>query len=311
MADFSSLPADQRAAVQLLLTQGQTYDGLADLLGIDADAVRRRAHVALQVLAPGVSPRVVPGEREQVSDYLLGQQSVAEREDTRDLLAASPAARAWARSVADALRPIAPDALPEIPEAAPAREEPVTEERAPYAVAPSPAPRASRLGGALLLAGMAIILAVVVILLVGGGDDADEPANAPTTAPPAQTQTQGTSTTPVAQINLLPPGGGNSPVGLAQVFARGDERAIILAAQGLAPGTYALWLHNSARDARLLGFVPNRVGNDGRFATQGVMPRDARRYRQIVVTRETVRRGQRRPPARPGRIVLQGRLDLG
>ena len=100
-------------------------------------------------------------------------------------------------------------------------------------------------------------------------------------------------------------------MGLAQVFRRGSQRAIIMAAQGASAGTYALWLYNSASDARLLGFVPQRVGKDGRFATQGVLPENASKYRQLVVTRENVAGDQRRPPSRPGQIVLQGRLTLG
>ena len=95
------------------------------------------------------------------------------------------------------------------------------------------------------------------------------------------------------------------------MFEQGGRRAIIVAGQGLSPGAYALWLYNSGSSAKLLGFVPQRVGRDGRFATQGEVPSDAARYRQLVVTRETVTGNTRRPPTRPGTVVLQGDLNLG
>lgn len=121
MAEMDRLPPDQRAAVQLLLQQGRSYGELSELLGIEEISVRRRAHIALETLAPE-SGRLSAGDRGQLSDYLLGQQSVREREDTRDLLSSSAPARAWARAVAGVLRPLAPDALPDIPESGPAAE---------------------------------------------------------------------------------------------------------------------------------------------------------------------------------------------
>ncbi len=42
MPALDALPPDQRAVLSLLLGQGKTYDELAGLLGLDADAVRRQ-----------------------------------------------------------------------------------------------------------------------------------------------------------------------------------------------------------------------------------------------------------------------------
>jgi len=53
MAVLDTLPPDQRAALQLLLKQRQTYEQLAGLLSIDAGAVRRRAHAGVEALAGG------------------------------------------------------------------------------------------------------------------------------------------------------------------------------------------------------------------------------------------------------------------
>ena len=92
---LESLPADQRAVLQLLLKQGQTYDDLSGLLNIDPAAVRERAHAALDALGPDVGRRLDPARRAEVADYLLGQQPASERAATRDHLAGS--AGPWAK----------------------------------------------------------------------------------------------------------------------------------------------------------------------------------------------------------------------
>jgi hypothetical protein len=326
MTELAELPPDQRAALQLLLTQGQSYAELGKLLSIDADAVRRRAHAALEALGPEAGRRLTEERRAEVADYLLGQQSGGQQEATRAHLSQSAAARAWARGVADALRELAPDAVPDVPgdggvaveapagaegEPAPALAEAPAEPRRrtrPRGGVPAPPRPSSRLGGALLLAGAAIVVAVVIVLIVnsgGGGGKSSSVSRKPSTTATNQ------ASQPVAQINLFAPSGKTNVVGLAQVFRMGSRRAIVIAAQGLTPGTYALWLYNSTSDARLLGFVPQRVGSNGRFATQGELPGDAGRFRQLVVTQERITSQTRTPPSQPGTIALQGTLKLG
>ena len=358
MPDVQSLPPDQKAALQLLLKQGQSYEQIAGLLGIEPSAVRRRAHAALESLSPDHGPG--EDQRGDVADYLLGQQGVSERERTRALLDESASARSWARAVASELEPLAGGSLPDLPggAAAPERadgpdEEPVTEPRGArdpifrprgpgpvgraddgddddgdeepaYARAardPGPPGRASRLGGALLLGGIGVVIAVVLVILLSGGNDDNSdttPETISRTGPTTATTGTGTGTgtgttpTPVAQVNLTSPQGGERTIGLVSVFASGSDRAIIARGQGLQPGAYALWLYNSAADAQLLGFVPNRIGNDGAFQTQGVLPKNASKWKQIVVTRENVTTSNSRtPPKQPGTIALQGDLKLG
>jgi len=315
MADLESLRPDQRAVVQLLVEQRKSYDEIADLLGIGADVVRRRAHDALAALAPEDGPRLDLGTRAQVSDYLLGQQTEDRRRATRDRLERSPDSRAWARAVADSLRSVAPGAVADIPAGRAPRAAAAADDEgpAPYAMPPEDRARASRLGGALVLATAGIVAAVAVILLAGGGGDDETRSGTVATNPnprTTSTQSQG-APQPVAQINLRPPQGGSRAVGLAQVFRRGNQRAIILAAQGVSGGVYGLWLYNSGSDARFLGLVPKRVGRNQRFATQGVLPTGAERFRYLVVTQESVSATSRRVPTQPGRVVLQGQLNLG
>ncbi|HEV7461033.1 MAG TPA: hypothetical protein VGN78_10885 [Solirubrobacteraceae bacterium] len=333
MTEIDDLPADQRAVLQLLVKQGQTYEDLSGLLDIDRAAVRERARSALEALGPDAGRRLAPERRAEISDYLLGQQSASEQAATRDHLAGSASSRAWARVVADSLRPLAGGSLPEIPAEAPqaeardeerpaaapaagvaaARDEP---SQASAAAGPEPPrdtgrqPRSSRLGGALLLGGIGVLVAVVAILLLtSGGGGSKSKASTLSSTPTTGTGTTAQAT-PVAQINLRPPSGGKA-LGLAQVFAQGNRRLLIVAGQGVSPGAYALWLYTSPTKSRLLGFVPSRVGKDGKFVTQGVLPSDATGFQNLVVTSEKVSGSKPALPKQPGAIILQGKLQTG
>jgi hypothetical protein len=317
MTELDALPADQRAVLQLLVKQGQTYDDLSGLLNIDPAAVRERAHAALEALGPDAGRRLAPERRAEVSDYLLGQQSASERAATRDHLAGSASARAWARVVADALRPLAAGPLPEIPDEAPEAEP--ADEAAPSAAATGVVaddergrgtarePRSSRLGGALLLGGIGVLIAVVAVLLITSGGGGSKKTGTLSSTPTTGTGTTAQAT-PVAQINMRSPSGGRA-LGLAQVFAQSNRRLLIVAGQGVSPGAYALWLYTSPSKSRLLGFVPSRVGKDGKFVTQGVLPNDAGNFQNLVVTAEKVSGSRPALPKTPGTIVLQGKLQ--
>jgi hypothetical protein len=64
-----------------------------------------------------------------------------------------------------------------------------------------------------------------------------------------------------------------------------------------------VWLYNSAADAHLLGFVSRQVGSDGNLSTAGPLPPNLPHYKELLVTRETLRN-----PKHPGKIVLRGKL---
>jgi hypothetical protein len=311
MSPVDTLDATQRAVLQLVLKQGKGYDEIADLLGIEVSAVRGRAHAALDALGPSTAG-LTAGRRADIADYLLGQQSTEDRDATREHLAESPAARAWARSVAGEVRPLARNGLPEIPRSSPARAPTREAERdEPDGGEPlraAPARRSSRTGGILLLAGLAAIIAVVVILIVSGGDDSGMTKTASSdTRPATQPSQTGPQPTPVAQINLKAADGSNA-VGIAQVLAQGNQRLLAVLGQRLPPSTrsaaYAVWLYTSAAKAKLLGFVDPPVGKSGKFQNVINLPTNAAQYRELVVTREKGNAKQ------PGEIVLRGQLQL-
>ncbi len=333
MGSLDSLPADQRAVLQLVLQRGRSYDDIAKLLSIDRAAVRQRALGALDALGPETG---VPAEsRALITDYLLGQLPPSVSETTRDRLAESPADRAWARVVASELTPMATGPLPEIPVEA-TRSEPVA---APVAVAahddgddvasrsglprggPPPERRSSRRGGALVLglAALAVVVAVVLIIVLSGGSS-NNPSTQASTTPPTTTTAAGTTGTStsgsttsttatkvIAQINLTPPESSSKAAGIAEILQQGTTHGIAIVAQGVTPNTkhdaYAVWLYNSAADSQLLGFVNPGVAANGRLSTAGALPSGAGRFKELVVTLETQAK-----PKQPGTIVLQGQL---
>ena len=152
MPPLDSLPGDQRAVLQLVLGRGRSYDQIAQMLSIDASAVRARALAALDSLGPATS--VAPENLARISDYLLGQMPESDAAGVRDQLIDSPADRAWARVIASELSPLAAGPLPEIPTERDAGPTPVADDEPPMYVPPgmedetapaepaAPAPRA-------------------------------------------------------------------------------------------------------------------------------------------------------------------------
>jgi hypothetical protein len=215
MSPLESLPPDLHATLALLLRQRKRYDEVAGLLGIEGRAVHDRAHAALALLAPRQARALTASQREQVGDYLLGQQTAAAESRTRAYLEDSDAGRTWARALAAELGTLAATPLPHIPAGPPptappraAAEPPsATPPRAPAGAPPAalppvqrehaspaqaqtrpasppapaaPQPSSSRVGGAVILGVLAAaaIVAVVLIVGVGGGGGGSESQHA-------------------------------------------------------------------------------------------------------------------------------------
>jgi hypothetical protein len=115
----------------------------------------------------------------------------------------------------------------------------------------------------------------------------------------------------VSQINLTPPSSDkkSKAAGIAEVLNEGSTDGVAIVAQNVPPNStkppdaYAVWLYNSPKDAKILGFVNPGVGKTGRLSTAGALPTNASRYKQLIVTVETTA-----SPKAPGTIILQGAL---
>jgi hypothetical protein len=219
--------------------------------------------------------------------------------------------------------PEAPVAPPATPPPAPATADNAAAATALGSPPPEPSePRSSRLGGIILLAGGAIVVIAVVLVIVlssggsssGHSSSADASVSTTTSTTPAASgsATTSASTTPsvVAQINLKPPTGGGKALGIAEVLQEGSKKGIAIVAQHMAPNShkppnaYAVWIYNSASDAKLLGFVNPGVGKNGRLSTAGGLPSNAAHFHKLIVTLET-----KANPKAPGTIVLAGTLS--
>jgi hypothetical protein len=307
MSRLDALPADQRSVLQLLLKQGKGYDDLSGLLNLQAGEVRSRAYDALDAIGPGAAG--LPSDRRQaIADWLLGQQGPAEADDTQAFVAGSPAGRAWASAVADELRPLAGERLPEVPSdgASAAPPPPPADAATPFAPAPTAAPRVSRRGGAILIAGVvaAIVAVVLVIVLTGNDDSKPKPAANTTTTTATQPKVK-------AQVNLIPPKGAPAQKALAivQIVASNGQDVVNAVAQGLPTTTkaaYGIWAYTSPTETRLIGGF-NKTDNKGHLVYQGALPQDVTdvtRYKEILVTRETSGN-----PTKPGTIYLRGPMQ--
>ncbi len=314
MASLDTLTDGQRAILQLLLRQGKSYDDLATLLKSDLDAVRSRARGAVAAVA-GDASEVDDGHRDEIADYMLGQQSASRRAATREYLEGSAAGRAWARSVAGALSPLANGELPEIP----AEREEVAEAfdaldaRAARAVEVQ---TSSQLGGRLIAAGIGVVLAIAIILALslGGGDDpgSESAATSTSTAPDTQATTPTGDVFEVkAQGNLSPPddSGSSAKADVAIVhFPDNDQYRLAFQATGLPPSStrgssYGVWLYTSPSEKEFLGFPDTLVGSDGKLETVSDLTPDTPLYKEVLLTRETAEN-----PKTPGTIILRGKM---
>jgi len=316
MSRLEALPADQKSVLQLLLRQGKGYDDLSGLLRLDASEVRSRAYDALDTLSPGAAG--LPAQRRQeISNWLLGQQDSDQAATTRAFVDGSTAGRAWAHGVARELEPLAGDRLPELPAEGAVTETPepepepdATPAATPFAPAPSAGPRVSRRGGALLIGGVVVAIAVaaVLVIVLTGGDDkkGDDTATnaANTTSTQAQPQVR-------AQINLTPPKGAPAKKALAivQIVDVSGQTAINAVSQGLptsnTKAAYGIWVYNSPSQAKLIGGF-DKKDDKGHLVYQGAVPKDVdiASYKEVLVTLETSGN-----PTKPGTIYLRGAIQ--
>ncbi|MGI8661414.1 MAG: anti-sigma factor domain-containing protein [Thermoleophilaceae bacterium] len=339
MATFDQLSAEQRAIIELVLKQGQSYDQLADMLAMPSTRVRDLARDALVRLSP-VSAAAVDAEwRGQIADYLLNAQSGPEQTATRGHLRRSEAARAWAGSVLDSLEQFYPDGgIPSIPDGEPGAREPrgPRRRREPAPVIASPAPettesppkakgplspearsaaRRRRLAGAGGALALVLALAVLVWPIGVGplalGDD-DKGSNSSESsdgqAGTDDAQNADAQRQIVAQLALGPVEsleGSREAAGIAAIALDGEERALIVQAQlpkNEEGEAYQVWLYNADDKAVSLGAQVTDAR--GVFQGAGPLPDDFEKYRFVDVSREDIRGEQ----THSGDSVLRGAL---
>ena len=315
MPSIESLPADQKAVLELVLRRGRSYDDIAQLLSIDRAGVRQRALAAFDALGP--KTRVAADRRALITDYLLEALPSGVANEVRDHLGASASERAWARAIASELEGLSERPLPEIP----------SNGRGPRAEVPAAAalsngsprerqlPHPSRRGGAILLGAVAAVAIVLILVFVvfSGGSGPHRRPHVSSRSTTAGNTTPGI-TTPngiklLSQINLGSPSGAKNPFGIAYVVRVKNRDGVLIRAQGLPansqhpPNRYDVWLYNTSKDSYWLGAVKQAVQSNGQLVTGGGLPTNASHYHLVLVTLETQAR-----PKTPGRVVLEGIL---
>lgn len=308
MPSLETLNDGQRALLQLLLKQGKSYDDLAALLKSDPTGVRKRAHDAVEALGP-VTAGIGRERRNEVADYLLGQQTASQRAATREFLEGSAAGRTWARATSGALRPMAPTGLPEVP-AEPEEVEEAFDALDKRTARQEEVKKSSRTGGMLLFAGLGLVLAIGLLWALGAFDskDAKQTTNA-STSTVATTETP-TTFEPLQTAVMKPAKGSTSKTEAVAVIARpvGSEdlslaiRAVDVPESSKSAWAYGIWLYSSPTTAQFVGF-PKLVGKDHLLEAAFQLPKDTVNYKAVLLTRETVEK-----PKQPGALVLSGPL---
>src|SRR4051794_41587892 len=113
MSGIEDLPAEERAVLQLALRSDRPFHELAGVLELDEAEMRRHAHAALAALGPDDTAGLPPAQRDEIADWLLGQQSADQRAGTERLLARPSPPPARGRALAR--RPRRPRAPPPPP----------------------------------------------------------------------------------------------------------------------------------------------------------------------------------------------------
>jgi hypothetical protein len=311
MTPIDDLAPDQRAVLQLLLKQGKAYTELAALLRISPDAVRERAVTALDAMGPRDGAPLAAERKAEIADYLLGQQSASERQGTREFLEGSAAGRAWARVVSGELKPLAGDALPDIPSEREEVEEAFDALDARTARR-AEVQRSSKVGGAVLLVGAVVVAIALILIIRGGGNDNNDSASAPATATTPKTQTTASGQPQIVKQVNLKPGAGGKAAGVLFILRQNNQLAFAVRAQGIPPTNnrrfYAVWLTGNGQQPRPLGFAPavaSKGKSRGRLEFANAFPSGAQKYDTFTITRET-----QSSPKQPGLTVLSGPLSF-
>jgi hypothetical protein len=293
VATLDQLPADRRAIIELVLRRGRSYAQLSKLLEMPEPRVREHAREALAALAPRSADRVDRHWRDQVADYLLGQQTGPEAKATGAHLRGSEAARTWALSVLDSVGHLySAGAEPKVPErggrradAGGARAARAPEPTAATASARDRAPLSGRLTAPQrrrLAAGAAALAVVAGLVLLAtqvlGGDDD------PATATDGTEATAAAAPQVVAQLVLRPVGDGQGAGGAIIAERAGQPVMLMQAKLPRIAGdqAYVVWLYNDPRNAVAVA-VP-QVDRRGNLRALAPLPAEFTRFRFIDVS---------------------------
>jgi hypothetical protein len=311
--------------LSLLLVQGRSFQQIAEMLHMAPEDVRSRAHAAAEQLAGTGADQLSPSGRARIIDYLLGEQSVSERELTRSELTSLDASREWARMLSAGLAAMAREPLPSIPgpekddvSVAHVVPEPASPPPRP-APSPSPAPSPApaerrRVHTGWLVAALVVFVGAfvaIVIIAIDSGGRSSSPSHpplttAPVSAPAPSGSTKGAKT--IRRLVLTAASSASKAFGAGAVISQHGKLLLLLQARGLAPNhhnSYGVWLYNAPGDARLLGFVSPPVGPAGTFSSSVGLPDDAVRFHSLVITIESSNL-----PKQPGQQVLRSPLSL-
>ncbi len=276
MPRLEDLPPDLRATLSLLVDRGKSYAQVAELLGIPEQAVRDRAHAALDALAG------TPGEPPS-AHYAV----TATPPSHAPAPGGGRTARRTVSSVSDAASGL-----------------PVSRRGG-----------ALLLAGIVVVVVVVVVLLTsgggggsststgtsAAASTSTGGHTASNPTSGTTSS-----STTGSKARVTNQLTLTAPEPSSKSIGIAEILAEGSQHAIYVAAEHIPPTHgffYVLWLYNSPSSAQAIG--KTTVSSTARMQVGALLPANAGDYHQLLLSRETTER-----PSQPGPTVLSGAFSL-
>jgi Sigma-70, region 4/Anti-sigma-K factor rskA len=277
MRELDRLAPDQRAVLSLVLDREKSYEQVASMLGMSEEAVRERAHAALDALARDGVASGEPSDRPGLAGT----------------------------AIVDGMSHGGPHVVANVNGA---------DATSPRGARLTGRP-GSRLGGALLLAALLAAIVVAAILISGSGGKGSGQASSRTSTTSATNGTRSKGSTSASagtpkldkSLPLTAVEPSSKAAGIAYVLSQGKRRAFYVRAEGMPPSSgffYAVWLYDSSSKAAPLGRAPT-VHSDGRMEGGGPLPSNAGSYHKIVITRETDPHA-----SHPGEVVLSGAFAL-
>jgi hypothetical protein len=250
MPRLDDLPPDLRATLSLLVDRGKSYAEVAELLGIPEQAVRDRAHNALDALAGA------PGE----TTSALAPVSPRSERSGHSGAGASGRAASGVSGAASGL--------------------PVSRRGGALLLA----------GIVVVVIVVVVLLTSGGSNTGTSASATTSTGGHTTSSSAKATKSSSSKTPAVTnQLTLTPSDSSSKSVGIVEILAEGTQRAFYMAAEHLPPSqgfSYVVWLYNSPSSAEAISKAPTVTAN-GRMQGGALLPSNAGNYHQMLLTRET------------------------
>lgn len=249
MPRLDDLPPDLRATLSLLVDRGKSYAQVAELLGIPEQAVRDRAHAALDTLA-GSPDAPVPASAPPPPRRSAPDGGPAVRRAGSGATAGLPVSRRGGALLLAGIVVVVVVVVVLLTSG----------------------------GGSSSSTGTS-----------ASATTSTQGHTASTAAKNTKSSSSKKAPSVTNQLTLTSPEPAGKAIGIVEILAEGTQHAFYMAAEHLPPSqgfSYVVWLYNSPSSAEAISKVPT-VTSNGRMQGGALLPTNAGNYHKMLLTRET------------------------